>query len=143
MLDHYESRGMHIDSNMSYQSVSERHVWLLTSCISTHTVNPSIPPTIDRRISFSALTISLCFTLLYHCFFFSYLAEVEKRFPLYIALGLIIALLSLLLTYILRRGWCVNSDGRLRCKSRAPVNSASVMLRCTALLFLDVCLLHC
>ena len=135
MLDHYESRGMHTDSNMSYQSVSERHVWLLTSCISTHTVNPSIPPTIDRRISFSALTISLCFTLLYHCFFFSCLAEVEN-----IALGLIIALLSLLITSILRRGWCVNSDGRLICKSRAPVNSASVMLRCTALLFLVVCL---
>ena len=74
------------------------------------------------------------FVLSFHYHFLSsYFFEVEKYRPFFIALGPVIALLSLLFIYVLRRGWCLNSDGRLRCKSRALVCSAVLEWCCVTL----------
>ena len=55
---------------------------------------------------------------LHHSFLPILYSEVEKYRPVYIALGPVIAVLCLLCVYGLRRKWCHNTEGRLKCKSR-------------------------
>ena len=118
---------------ISYPSVSQRHAYLLASYNTSCTVNLFILPTLvvphvtpltppHRRSLHTTHYLSHSVHSLHYPFFSSYLSEVGRYLPFYIALGPIIALLSLLCTYTLRRGWCLNSDGRMICKSRTSVS---------------------